>query len=552
MMPLSLSSLVSASLSARLLPVAAALLLAAGSAAAQGPMIAGPGYPVGVPGDPFVNGAGGAYAVPISGPVAVAQGFGPEGQYAASPVSYPATSYPATSYPMTAQGYPMTAQGYPMTAQGGPVYMAPQVIGGPSAAGADCPCNRGGATNTAGAMYGPAVGGPVMGGPAMGTPSYGVPSYGEPMTSGSAYGDPGMTAGQPLFTEPGSCGTGMCDAPCGGPVCGGSPCGDSQCDGRHCGDCLCDAMTSLTCDPAPGAACDPCGKGGLYHGIGGAQRHGWAFGYSWVFLKPTLGNGTALATTTFAPGVSRTVNRATDYNFQTGSRVFVEYVLPTDMGFRATYFGLDSDSNGINANTNGSVFVPTGGLFAAGPGTTGSAVSGINLNALDIDLTNRTRAGQWLFNTGGGVRLANFTNNFNAVVNSPGNNQRVDARYRFHGVGPTVYGELRRPVAQTNFALIALARGSILYGNTSNDSFAAFANPAVATPNQVVTSNGHDVVGIGEFQLGGEWSAWISRRTVLFASVAGEAQYWTGVGGVLDNNADLGLFGFNTTVGLEF
>jgi hypothetical protein len=446
----------------------------------------------GMAADPF---AGGAYAVPTGAPISVAFG---------DPV---AGSGPVLSGP---------------TPSGGPVYMAPQVIGSPG-----CNCNQSGA---------PVIDPSMMGGAPMGSGyeiPLGAPSYG----------------GMPMYGDPN----------CGMPSTG--CCLTDGCLAGGCLDGLCSSCVS-PCDPCGtvgSAMCDPCQQpgvvspgvvspGGIYHGAGGAPRCGWSAGFSWVFLKPFYGSNSAFSVITPSGGSTISNNREFDHSLNLSPRVFVEYVGHSDTGLRATWFGFENDSDAVNAN------VPAGGLITppvgitAVPGETVHATSGFDLDTIDLDLTHRFRVRQSLFNLGGGVRWAGYQNSYQSTVTGPVVGSAVgNASRQFHGIGPTLFAEWRRPIGTSPFSLLANVRGSMLYGSSKSNSYAEAFGTSTS-----FNSKNDDFVAIGESQLGGEWSAWVSRRTVLFVQVAWETQYWLGVGTAFDRNDDLGLFGFNTTVGLEW
>jgi hypothetical protein len=93
----------------------------------------------------------------------------------------------------------------------------------------------------------------------------------------------------------------------------------------------------------------------------------------------------------------------------------------------------------------------------------------------------------------------------------------------------------------------------MLYGEGESESVVSSQNvfgPGVTT--NVARSESDDFVATAESQIGVEWSAWVNQRSVLFVQTALETQYWLGIGTPLDRNDDLGLFGFSTTVGLEW
>lgn len=480
-----------------------AVLLAASAAA--GPAFAqalppgympGPGMPMEVmsgPGMPVDSFSGGAYATPTGAPI-MAYGDTSSGTVISGPTS------------------------------SGPVYMAPQVIGGgggmPGSPG--CNCGPGGAP-----MMDPSLGGTMM-----------APSYGMPMADPS-FG--GMPMGSPMYGGMSDgCSTGCCltDSCLGDLFC--SP-GASACD-------PCGTVCPPICDPCQQSPVYAPGGGGIYHGASGAQRCGWAAGFTWVFLKPNYGaNDAFFIETPTATGTS-TSNQELDYSLNLSPRVFVEWVSRDDNGIRATWMGFENDSDAATATApaGGTIIRPIGSPSFGGDVVRAS--SGIDLNVIDLDLTQRLRVRNSLLNIGGGLRWAGYEHDYNSTVTSAAVISEIGSAARqFDGFGPTVFAEWRRPIGSTRFSILASVRGSMLYGESQSTSVQSGPFGTITTSNE-----NDDFVAVGESQLGGEWSAWLSQRTVLFVQVAAETQYWLGVGTAFDRNDDLGLFGFNTTVGLEW
>ncbi|HEX6987042.1 MAG TPA: hypothetical protein VF170_16810, partial [Planctomycetaceae bacterium] len=337
-------------------------------------------------GDPFAS--GGAYAVPISGPVAVAYG-----DPAASPGA--TISGPVISGPVP-DGTVISGP----TTSGGPVYMAPQVIGSPPITGGvmpggpGCNCGPGGTT-----VFDPSMGGVVTGGTIAG-PSYGVPIGGPAVGGMPMYGDP--SCGVP---DDGCCLTGCCLTDC----CLGALCDNSYPPPYA-------APYAAPCDPCQPSypvcppVCDPCQtvpggvpQGGIYHGAGGAQRCGWATGFSWVFLRPYYGTNDAFSVTQTTGFGSTTTTRDFDYSLDLSPRVFVEYVGRSDAGIRATWLGFENESDAADFTVPAGSFATTPLGQVADAGDRVSAVSEIDLSTIDFDLTQRLQVRRSLINIGGGL-----------------------------------------------------------------------------------------------------------------------------------------------------
>ncbi len=457
----------------------------------------------GIATDPFM---GGAYAVPTGAPISVAYG---DPAAASGIVSGPVVSGPTPS--------------------GGPVYMAPQVIGSPMPGSPGCNCGPGGASG-----FDPSM----MGGMPVGQ-SYQMP-MGAPAYGGMPYGDP--SCGMP---STGCCLTDGCclfDGCLGGL---GSPCLDP-----------CGTACPPVCDPCQ-PICDPCQQpgvmpqGGLYHGAGGAQRCGWSAGYSFVFLRPYYGSNEAfLVQQNTGPGSFTTTTEEFDYSLDLSSRVFVEYVGQRDVGIRATWFGFQTDSNSVSEVVGANTIAATPLNELAFPGDTIAAESAIDLDTIDLDVTRRIRIRRSMVNLGGGFRWASYDHDYVSGVSGPFGSNGSASR-RFNGFGPTLFAELRRPIGSSQFSFLANLRGSMLYGEGESESVVTAQTPFGAVTS-VTRNESDDFVATAESQLGVEWSAWVNQRSVLFVQTALETQYWLGIGTPLDRNDDLGLFGFSTTVGLEW
>ena len=463
-----------------------ALLLAASALAA--PVMA-QGPPV-ISGDPFT---GGAYAVPTGAPIDFSMG---------DPLAASAMMPPMTTGPMVA---------------GNSVFMSPEIVGG-FPGGSDCPsCNSGGGIAPGVMPYGanmmqPSFGPPPMGG-AMAvpmTPPMG-PSMGVPLGAG------GSEVIYPGYVDP------TADIPAGTGFggFGGAP------------------VVPPAYQPSLGG----------YHGAGGGQRCGWAFGFTWVFLKPHFGANDAFFTASPTGSGFNTTNQEFSYSLDLSPRLFLEWVAPNDLGFRVTWFSFDNDADTAQGAVNSPGFIRRPFSPTEYPGGRITAGNNVSLNVLDFDLTQRLRVRRSLLNVGGGLRLADYEHNYSSTISNPAYGSLAgNAARQFSGIGPTVFAEWRRPIGATRFSLLASIRGSMLYGESETTAFER--RPGGSTWNYHAEND--DFVAVGETQLGGEWSAWISQRSVLFVQAAFETQYWMGVGTAFDEDDDLGLIGLNTTVGLEW
>src|SRR5699024_8645856 len=76
-----------------------------------------------------------------------------------------------------------------------------------------------------------------------------------------------------------------------------------------------------------------------------------------------------------------------------------------------------------------------------------SAGSNLSLNTLDFDMTQGMRVGRSLLNFGGGLRWANYEQNYNSTITHlPIGQAGGHASRQFNGFGPTLFTEWRRPI----------------------------------------------------------------------------------------------------------
>ncbi|QDT39888.1 Lpg1974 family pore-forming outer membrane protein [Stratiformator vulcanicus] len=364
-------------------------------------------------------------------------------------------------------------------------------------------------------------------------------------------------------------------APAGGPVYS-SPYGEQVFDGSPAfngGGCGCDTGCGVP-EVGCGSCGDACGCGGmsssLYHGYGGGNgcRKGLAFGFDFVFLKPRFGSNDAF----FIERPNSIINQELGHDFETGYRVWLEHIGPDDFGGRFRYFSFDERAQTefaspavgetIIVDLDGMQFAPirgTNGATAIGDFQADSIVATGNLDvsAFDAEMSQRIKFNNWLFNVGGGLRYGRFEQSYQSIYyNGDDIVGGAASSRRFDGIGPTIFAEMRRPIGCSGFSILANVRGSMLYGRHRDDlnSFANGVITAGGTTNNTTFASfrNDDLIPIAESQLGGEWSIWISPKTVFSVQVAWETQVWFGAGNTVSRNDDLGLDGFTVRLGFEF
>ena len=300
-----------------------------------------------------------------------------------------------------------------------------------------------------------------------------------------------------------------------------------------------------------------CGK--FYTYASGRESCGFSAGYGFLFLRPHVSDGTAAVSRAASGGGFVSRQRDFDFDLTSGSRIFAELIRPDAIGLRVTYSGLESDANtvrlpgtasGVSSAALPAAFAPVTNVLAggvtAGAGDVLTARNEVQFSVFDVDATRRLRAGNWLLNTGGGLRFARLEQTYSATV-SGANPGSAGSEFEFDGAGLTGYAEARRPIGQTGFAFLTSARIALLAGE--NDSEARTRQNGVVN---VGRSTRTDFVPTGELQVGGEWSAWINQSTLFFTQAAYEGQIWGGVGGPGSTEGNVGFTGFNLTLGVEW
>ncbi|NNJ27458.1 Lpg1974 family pore-forming outer membrane protein [Alienimonas chondri] len=344
------------------------------------------------------------------------------------------------------------------------------------------------------------------------------------------------------------CDTGLCDSVCGS--CGTVGCTPGTCDPTCEGDLACGGP--VVCNKF-----GRCGK--FYTHATATDACGLSAGYGFLFLRPTQGDGTAAILRTATGRTTTSTRQEFDFDLTTGSRIFAELIRPDAIGVRLTYSGLEADSDRMvfdgtpagvtSAAVPSAFFNPTNapaGIVTAVNGDLLTARSEVQFSNFDADATRRLRAGHWLLNTGGGLRIARLDQDYSAVVTGA-NPGQATSETTFHGAGLTGFAEARRPIGNSGFAFLTSARVALMAGE--NETKSRVSQGGVTS---IGSSSRNDFVPVGELQVGGEWSAWLNPTTLFFTQAAYEGHIWGGVGSPGSQNGNVGFTGFNLTMGVEW
>ena len=231
-------------------------------------------------------------------------------------------------------------------------------------------------------------------------------------------------------------------------------------------------------------------------------------------------------------------------DFGISPRVWLGYVTPSGLGVRARYWRFDQT---LNAETGG-VVGEISQLTAAGR---------LRTFAADAEVTQQFTLGLWKMNVGGGLRTAGTSRDF-AIDATDVEQQDFGISYynRFNGTGPTLFAELRRPIGESGFALVATGRGSLLFGTrrvglATSEAVAVGDFTSLQIPTFGFREKHDSTVSVGEVQMGAEWSRQIGRGASLYVDVLWEGQIWAGSGGITNLvNDDVGFVGFTLSAGI--
>ncbi len=289
--------------------------------------------------------------------------------------------------------------------------------------------------------------------------------------------------------------------------------------------------------------------------------HRWclAAGYAFVFVQPHFENDVALITANDDGTFVGASDTSFNYDLELSSRVWLEICKSNQLGFRTTYWHFDHAApqreSEVNATGIQTISAPINfgdiAIAATLPGDVIGAAATLDLDVLDLEGTKWTDFCSWQFGTTAGLRYVSMRQTYSAAVfdDTEVLIDAFEASHRFDGVGPTFSLEARRPMGCLTW--FSMARGSLLYG----DGQAGFASreditPAAVGRTTIARFNRNDVMTIGEVQFGLEWCRQCCSGKRFFCRTAVEGQVWQGAGNALDEDGDLGLFGFHVALGM--
>ena len=287
-----------------------------------------------------------------------------------------------------------------------------------------------------------------------------------------------------------------------------------------------------TCDCCPTLDCGCGGSSGGFHA-----------GFSFVFAKPHFKE--AFQATTI--GIDGTLNMVPfSYDYALTPRVWFGYTTDRGLGVRARYWQYDQSAAGFQSPPYTasqaqvvSVIFPAA-ITATPPNEVLDVADQLEVQTLDLEGTQKLNFGKLAVVGGGGLRYALMRQTSQAAVTNISQGavtKSLDWMRKFEGVGPTISIEVERPLGRWGLAIVGMFRGSLLFGNKDLNRTAVGAIDE-GLPN-VALQDADEVLGIGELELGLEWTREMAKGGSLFVRGTYEGQLWSDCG-----TPTLGYLGF--------
>lgn len=322
-----------------------------------------------------------------------------------------------------------------------------------------------------------------------------------------------------------------------------SDCADLDCAGLDCAGLDC---AGLGCVDLGG-----CSEA-TYHGAFFRTCSGFIGGADFVIIKPITGNLESISLTAHQNAINLS-HEFQDNNYNLSPRFWLGYVNSCGLGIRLRYWNYDHEleSEALNFNVI-DVFSMTNH-------------GGLEVRAIDIEVTQQITLGLWSANVAAGLRVGRVSHDSNVNIDFLDTTiLNLSSRDTFEGVGPTLAGELRRGLGRSNFNFVVSGRGSLLYG-TSTKSFGCnipldfddLRNRGVeasSLPTDGISIKRDQLISVAELQLGLEWTRCLKSGATVFVEGLFEGQVWANTGGnhlTMTKSSDLGMVGFVFGAGIS-
>jgi hypothetical protein len=290
-------------------------------------------------------------------------------------------------------------------------------------------------------------------------------------------------------------------------------------------------------------------------------RPRWSAGVEFTLVKPHL-EGNVAFTTSDSDDVTFETLTDTEFNYDTelAPRVWIEFVRGGGLGMRVVYWQFDyaaaNASGSPPANGFGAIIPPTFGeidLVTTTPDSVYSATSALNAYTIDVEGTKSWGGGMWCAVASTGIRFGEMEQNYNSTLQNAQNLQQgtINYRHKIQGVGPTVGLRVQRPFLP-RFALFGVARGSLLFGDADSTLLAVEDQDVTNAFTTRRTTSRDDLLPISEMQVGLQWTPNAGVVWHPYFHLAFESQLWNGAGNATTEDGNLGFYGLNLAVGLDW
>lgn len=287
----------------------------------------------------------------------------------------------------------------------------------------------------------------------------------------------------------------------------------------------------------------------------------YSLGFEFTFLKPHFDSNPAY-TLTESDGISTEISTVQEqgFNTQLAPRIWLEMLQPGSLGLRASWWQFDNSARTLDqsppANGFGRVSSPAFGaidLSTTVPGSNLTTDAGLRAYTFDLEGTTATHFGDWGCIASAGLRYANLEQSYrSSLTSATGLTQgTIDFRHVSRGIGPTMAARLQRPLT-TRWSLFGQARGSLLYG----DSFSRFEAIEDQDLDVQLTTRQNtdrdDLLPIGELMVGLQWMPARMGAWNPYLHLAMEGQFWNAAGNSSSEIGNLGFYGFNLGLGVDW
>jgi hypothetical protein len=288
--------------------------------------------------------------------------------------------------------------------------------------------------------------------------------------------------------------------------------------------------------------------------------------------------------TSVDPVATQIIRRDFAHHMEVSPLIWIGVANDDGLGFRGRWWQL-RDSSGapaVNGDTTGSTTITSAsplGLSISSPGTTLMNGSGtdmmffhrdLDLVVWDVEVTQSFEIGRCGVLLSAGARYAHLSQNYSASRSNsdPGLASDVVVQqdtsilisgHNFNGGGPMASVEVWRPIADSGLSIYGNVRGSVLFGSRKEHAstqtvFAgtmADNTPFNRTISQDATANGDSVLPVVELEIGLEYGRQVG-RCFPFVRTGLVGQNWFSAGNSSSTDGDLGFFGLEASLGVNF